>query len=88
MNKRERIKTALKVAFATGFIAGSISFGIFGYNVGAGNIELPEIEFHLPENNPCYPRECTHYSREIIGGAMIYEKDCCCGTHGHDCPSY
>ncbi len=79
--RKTRIKKAIVVTFVTGMIIGCISGGIFGYLIGAGKIQVQE-------QNPCMPVECTHYDREIMGGAIIYEKDCCCGTHGHDCPSY
>ena len=41
-----------------------------------------------PQEKPCYPVKCEHYTRELMGGRKIYEKHNCCYTHGHDCPSY
>lgn len=83
-NRVERIKAAIRVAFGIGLLIGSIGGGILGYLIGTGNlyIELPE------QQELCYPVKCEHYERELIGGAMVYEKNYCCGAHGHDCPTY
>lgn len=78
---RTRIKKAIVVTFVAGSVFGCIVGGILGYLVGAGKIQLKG-------QNPCRPVECTHYDREIIGGAIVYEKPVCCNTHGHDCPTY
>ena len=77
----EKATLVIKKALLTGVIIGSISGGIIGYIIGTGNITLPK-------NNPCTPVACDHYTREVIGGRIIQEKIYCCGTHGHDCPTY
>lgn len=81
MTKTERIKVAIKVAFTTGILIGSIGGSAIGYNVGAGNIQLPEKE------KSCYLIECVHYDREP-DGTIVYEKEGCCGEHGHNCETY
>lgn len=80
--RKERIKKAIRVAFVTGIVIGAICGSIIGFHIGAGNITLPE------QTEPCYAVQCTHYTREVMGGAIVYEKKCCCSTHGHDCPTY
>ena len=78
--RTQRIKVAIKVAFGVGILIGSIGGVAIGYNVGAGNIQLPE-------QNMCWQNECVHYDRES-GGTIVYEKEVCCGEHGHNCETY
>ena len=82
MKRTERIKAAIKVAFATGIVIGGIAGVGIGYHIGTGDIKLPE------KTEKCIPHKCEHYTREVIGGKIVYEKFYCCGTHGHDCSSY
>jgi hypothetical protein len=82
-NRTQRIKQALTITFVAGMIAGGIMGSIGGYLIGAGKLHI-----ELPEQEPCYAIECTHYTREVMGGAIVYKKDYCCGSHGHDCSSY
>ena len=81
MKKEQRVRQ-LNTRVAVALVTASVTIaGTIGYGFGTG-------KFKLPEQNPCQGTRCTHYTRELFGGAMVYEKDICCLTHGHDCDSY
>jgi hypothetical protein len=81
MTRKERTMKAIKVAFTTGAIIGSIAGSLIGYGVGTGklHIELPE------QQEPCYAVQCDCVERDIYGHEIPKAKNWHCGVHGHDC---
>lgn len=82
MTKNQRIKVAIKLAFAGGIIVGVIVGGLIGNAIGSGKlkIELPKQE------QPCYAVQCDCIERDAYGRVKPYkDKNYHCGLHGHNC---
>ena len=76
---RKRIEQAIRIAFGAGTIVGIICGSIIGFNIGAGNIKLPE------QKEPCYGVYCDCIELDIYGHEIPKTKHWHCGVHGHDC---